>query len=616
MSAAARRGALLASCLRLAWLLTDHLGGMMRQFWISFFGSMLGVVAAIAMVLVLAGFALSAWVASLIGGSADAPPLGRSQIVLDVDLRAARLDQPLRAALPGAGALSLIELVTALDEAARDPDIVGAFVRAGPGVTPADAEEIRAALARLQRAGKPVIAHIQSLNDGALSPYMAVSGADEIWMHPSGWFAATGLRSERLFLGDALAQLGAEAQFLQLYEYKGAAEIFTRSGYSEAGREAAQAWLESLYDIAIAAIAEDRAVSPLALEQRIASGPHLAAAALEAGLVDRLGQMEEARRQALARTDRAELESIEAYARRRAAPQAGAVIALIAGQGPVIDGAAPRGFGASEVIASDDFSAAIDAAAADRRVRALIIRLDTGGGSATASDQIAAAVLRARRSGKPVIVSMGSVAASGGYYIAAPADQIIANGGALTGSIGVISGKIAFGPTLERVGVTFDSVTAGGEFTGALSPIDGFTDAQRAAIEAYAQATYEDFTRLVAQGRDLPLSRVEALARGRVWTGAQAAELGLVDDVGGFLDAVEAARLAAGLSADQPVILKAFPSEPSALDQLYALLGAGVETGEAMTAVSALLARPEVQAMLRESEPPSAAITLQSEAPR
>ena len=584
----------------------------MRQFWISFFGSMLGVVAAILATLLLVGFALSAWVASLLDQRMDAPSLGQATIVLDIDLRTARLDQPVRTGLPRAGALSLIELIQALEKAARDPDVAAVFVRAGSGVTPADAEEIRAALDHVQAAGKPVIAHVQSFVDDSVFAYMAVSGADEIWMNPAGWFAATGLRSERLFLGDALARLGAEAQFLQLYEYKGAAEILTRSGYSDAAREATQAWLDSLYTTAIASIAQGRSLSPAAAEQRISAGPYLAAATLEMGLVDQLGQLEEARRQLLTRIGQAEIQSAEVYARQRSALEDGPVIALITGQGPIIDGTSPRGFGAGEVIASDDFSAAIDTAASDPEVRALLIRLDTGGGSPTASAQIASAVLRARRYGKPVIISMGSVAASGGYYVAAPADQIIANAGTLTGSIGVLLGKVALGPALDRVGVTSDAVSAGGAFTGALSPFDGFTDAQQADIEAYAEATYQGFTRLVAEGRDLPLARVETLARGRVWSGDQAVQLGLVDSVGGFMAAVEAARHAAGVSADEAITLKPFPAAPNALDQLRLLLGASVEGGEAITALSELLARPEVQATLRELEGPRDLIALEA----
>ena len=202
-------------------------------------------------------------------------------------------------------------------------------MRAGSGVTPADAEEVRSALALVQSAGKPVIAHIQSFVDGDLSAYLAVSGADEVWIHPGGWFAATGLRSERLFFGDALTRFGAEGQFLQLYEYKGAADIFTRSGFSDAGREAAQAWIDSLYATAIASIAEDQGLAPDVIEQRLRSGPFLAAAAVENGLVDRLGHAEDARRRTLSRFAPAKLTPLAAYARGRPRADEGPVIALI-----------------------------------------------------------------------------------------------------------------------------------------------------------------------------------------------------------------------------------------------------------------------------------------------
>jgi protease-4 len=586
----------------------------MRQFWISLFGAMLGVILAMLLLAVLAGMAISAWFAGLAQDQAAADR-GDGAVVLEVDLRTARLDQPAASPFPAAGPIAMIELLTALDRAASDPTVASVFIRAGAGVTPADAEEVRAALQRVRQAGKPVIAHIQSFTGSSLSPYHAVSGASEIWMHPSGWFAATGLRTEQVFFGDALIQLGAEAQFLQLFEYKGAAEIFTRTDYSEAAREATQAWLSSLYATAIAEIAVGRQLSLEEASRIISAGPYLANQAQEAGLVDQLGQAEAARTRALAAAPRTRLETIDAYARRQRQPADGAVIALISGQGPVVDGPAPRGFGASAALASDPIAEAIDAAAADPTVRAILIRLDTGGGSATASDQIAAAILRARRGGTPVVVSMGSVAASGGYYIAAPADHITANAGTLTGSIGVISGKIALGGALERAGVTFDSVTVGGAFTGALSTSERFTEAQQAAIEAMAEATYADFTALVAEGRDLPLARVEDLARGRVWTGAQAAELGLVDEIGGFLDAVDAARRLARLSPDEAIRLQPFPAPPRGLDRLRAMLGAGVESGEALAALSAVLNRPEVQTLLREMEQPAAPVALEADTP-
>ncbi len=586
----------------------------MRQFWFSLLGAMLGVILAVLLLAVLVGLAISAWIADFAQDQAAAHRADQA-VVLEVDLRTARLDQAVVSPFPSAAPISMIELVTALDRAASDPNVASIFVRAGAGVTPADAEEIRAALQRVRQAGKPVIAHIQSFTGGSTAPYHAISGASEIWMHPSSWFAATGLQTEQVFFGDALTRIGAEAQFLQLYEYKGAAEIFTRADYSDAAREARQAWLNSLYATALTDIADDRGFTLEDAGRLIGAGPYLASQAREAGLVDQLGQAEAARARAMAAKPQVRIETIDTYARTPRPEPKGAVIALISGQGPVIDGAAPRGLGAATALASDDMAAAIDEAAADPAVRAILIRLDTGGGSATASDQIAAAILRARRAGTPIIVSMGSVAASGGYYIAAPADHITANRGSLTGSIGVISGKIAIGGALERAGVTVDSVVVGGDFTGALSPAERFTEGQQAAIQAMAEATYADFTALVAEGRDLPLARVEDLARGRVWTGAQAVELGLVDEAGGFLDAVDAARRLARLSPDEAIRLQPFPAPPRGLDRWRAMLGAGVETGDSLAALSAVLNRPEVQTVLREIAQPAAPIALEADTP-
>ncbi len=575
---------------------------------------MVGVVAGVVLLVLLAIMGLSALLADWVRDEAPGPDMSQSPIILEIDLRSARLDQPAATALFRSGPISVIELVATIEAASRDSQVAGLFVRAGDGVTPADAEEIRRALLAFRQSGKTVTAHIQSLTSGSLSPYLAVSAADDIWMHPSGWFAATGLRTEQVFIGDGLTRLGADAQFLQLYEYKGAAEIFTRAGYSEATREATQAWMDSLYTTALTQIAEDRQMTADGASRLINAGPHLASAAVELGFIDGLRQAEDARLTALQATPRSRIQSIEDYAHRLGTPRAGTIIALITGQGPVVDGPAFTGLAAPQTVASDTMAAAIDAAAADSEVRAIVIRLDTGGGSATASDQIAAAILRARHGGIPVVVSLGSVAASGGYYIAAPADHITANAGSLTGSIGVISGKVAMGPALERAGIAFDSVTVGGEFTGAMSVDEGFTEAQRAAIATWAEATYSDFTALVAEGRDLPLSRVDALARGRVWTGAQALELGLIDEIGGFNDAVAAARRLARVSADETVVLRRYPAELDTLEQWRAILSGGMEVAHSLQIMSDLLARPEVQAVLRETQRSNAPIALEAPA--
>ncbi|MCP2671002.1 signal peptide peptidase SppA [Maricaulaceae bacterium EIL42A08] len=589
----------------------------MRHFFTTVFASMLGVIAAVLALFVLATLAVSAQLANLIEANDSFVETSESttSVILELDLRAPRLDQAARSVLPSSGPASLVETLTALQRAASDPQVAGIFVRTGAGVTPSDAEEINRALTGISQAGKPVVAHIQTLTSGSTAPYFAVVGADEIWMHPSGWFAATGLQTQQIFLGDGLSRLGVEAQFLQLYEYKGAAEIFTRDVYSDAAREAITAWMESLHETAITHIANGRNLTPDQAAQLIEAGPYLATEALEIGLVDQLGQTETARATIVARHGPARVESLDTYARQVRAPEPGPVIALVNGQGSVVDGPAPRGLAAPQVIASDTLANAINAAAAATDVRAIVLRLDTGGGSATASDQIAAAILRARQAGTPVIVSFGSVAASGGYYIAAPSDYIIANAGTLTGSIGVISGKVAIGPALERAGITFDSVTVGGAFASAMSPDTPYTEAQRAAIEAWAQATYDDFTALVAEGRDLPLARVESLARGRVWTGAQALELGLIDEIGGYPEAIAAARRLAGISPDQSVTLRTYPAELTGLARLQAILNGSVQSAEALGSLAATLERPQVQALLRSSQLQNVPVSTQAAPP-
>lgn len=579
----------------------------MKQFWITFFGSIVGVIVGSVLTAVLGIFLIAGLVGSAMQ-SAQTPrdTLPSGAMVLEIDLRQTRLDQPTRSPFAFTNPLSVTEIVSSLQRAETDDRVQGVLVRASEfGMSPGQAEELHRAFDAFEAAGKFVIAHAQGFEGTAVTGYFAVSGASEIWLQDTSNFSATGLSTETPFFGGLFEQFGIEPQFVQFYEYKNAANVYTETDYTEAHREATLSYLGSIFDTAISAAAADRGLAPSDMESLIASGPYSAEQARQAGLVDTLGHVAAARSSALERAGAESVTAIETYAANRPARAPAGnrpVIALISGQGAIVTGEGDPGLGGDELIGGDHMAAAIDAAMEDDQVRAIVLRVDSPGGSAIASDQIWDAVVRAREAGKPVVVSMGPLAASGGYYIAAPANLIFANATTLTGSIGMLSGKFVIDDALGRVGLNIEPLHVGGDYTLAFSSQTEWTEAQRDAFYRLAEDVYEDFTERVAEGRDLPLSRVQEVARGRVWTGAQALELGLVDRIGGLRDAVEAARELGGLAQDESFVLRHYPSKPTPLEAFRALFGVTAESAEAAARLNALLELPEVRAALQARE--------------
>ena len=434
----------------------------------------------------------------------------------------------------------------------------------------------------------------------SVTAYYAVANADEIWLQDTASFAAAGLAAEIPFLGGMFERFDAVPEFVQFYEYKNAANTYTETGLTEAHREAAESYIGSIYETAITAIAGDRGMEVDTLRGLVEASPHAAETALDAGLVDRLGHVVEAREAAEARVGSGRFVAFNTYAEAAlAAWSSGPVIALIEGQGPIVTGIPQQGlFGDTTSIGGDFMSQAILNAAENDSVRAILIRIDSPGGSAIASDQVWHAVERAREAGKPVIVSMASVAASGGYYIAAPADYVLAHDTTITGSIGVLGGKINLAETFGLAGVNFETIAVGGEYATAYSGTLSWTETQREAYRAQMEDIYEDFTGRVAEGRDLPLERVLEIARGRVWTGAQALDLGLVDEIGGLRAAVDAAKELAGIDPDASVVLRRFPRELTPLEAFQQLFDISAESAETAARLNALMELPEVRAAL------------------
>ena len=538
----------------------------------------------------------------------------------------------------GGKPLLLREAVAAIHRAAKDDRVAGLIARVQiPAASAGPVQELRGAIAAFSDV-KPSLAWAETY-PGTLSYYLA-SAFREVWMQPSGTVGLVGFATNAMFLRDALDKAGIEAQFIARGEYKSAANLFTQDRYTDAHREADGRLIESLHAQVLQAVAESRHIDAADIDALADRAPLLRDDAVTGRLVDRIGFRDEAYSRIgelvgapgiSPETGGADSEDapprlyLSRYARATASrpsppmpPIPGRTgkptIAVITLHGPIVSG---RGgpqllpFGNASA-GGDTIAAALREAAADDSVSAIVLRVDSPGGSVTGSETIWREVNRVRSDkdgvGKPVVASMGAVAASGGYYVSMGADVIVANAGTITGSIGVVTGKLVARELKDRIGVGSDSVRTNPN-ADAWSINKPFTDEQHAHVEAEADLFYTDFVDRVAKGRKMTTEAVDAIARGRVWTGADAKERGLVDELGGLRTAITRAKVLAGLEPDADVRLASYPgssfmdmlrpkpsSQPAAAslpDALAALVGrsvAGVlgQAERSLTGVSAL----------------------------
>jgi protease IV len=498
--------------------------------------------------------------------------------ILELDLQGAPPEtagfDPLRL-LGGTGRpLLLREAVAAIYRGAQDPRVAGLIARVQlSAAPPAAVQELREAVAAFT-AAKPSLAWAETY-PGTLSYYLA-SSFGEVWMQPSGTVGLIGFATSPLFLRDALDKAGVEAQFVARGEYKSAANLFTEDRYTDAHREADARLLESLHAQVWQGIAASRGIETAELDALADRAPLLREDAVSAKLLDRIGFRDEAYLRIAQLTGAEDVENPDAddapprlflsrYAQtRKSGPalpgRSRPAIALVTVAGPIVSGrGGPQMLPLSRSGAGGDtIAAALREAAADDDVAAVVLRVDSPGGSVTGSETIWREVARTREAGKPVVASMGAVAASGGYYVAMAAGEIVANPGTITGSIGVVTGKLVTRELTDRLGLGFDGVRTNAN-ADAWSPRTPFTGEQRALVEAEADLFYADFVARVAQARGLSVEEVDAVARGRVWTGADARERGLVDELGGLRTAVRRAKVLAGLDADADVRLASYP---------------------------------------------------------
>ena len=500
-------------------------------------------------------------------------------LILELDLTDGISEGPVTdplSAIMSRRKIRLPDIIEGLRRARQDDRVRALVVKVGGGrIGLARMQEIREAVAAFRESGKLTVAWSETFGEftGGNVPYYLATAFDRIYLQPSGALGLTGVAIEQLFLHDALAKIGVAFQSAKRYEYKSAADNLTERGFTGPARQAAERMAVSIAEQITAVVAERRGKTLADARALLDRGPFLAADALAEGLVDTLGYRDEVyadvRKEAGAD---AVLQYVSRYQRahalaqraRRLPSRRDRFVAVIYASGPIRQGRSSRSPVGGSAMGSDTVSAALRSATSDERVRAVLLRVNSPGGSAVASDTIWREVVRTRAAGKPVVVSMSDVAASGGYYISMAADVIVAQPGTLTGSIGVIMGKPVLEEAFRRVGITSDSVTVG---TGAtmFAPTHPFSEDEWERINIWLDAIYRDFTEKVATGRRMTVERVDEVARGRVWTGADAAQNGLVDELGGMSAAADIARRRAGLPADAP--LRVYP-RLTPLDQL------------------------------------------------
>lgn len=477
--------------------------------------------------------------------------------------------------LLGDGRGSFTRLVSTFNMAIRDDRVARVVIvirRVGMGW--AKVGELRDAVGRLREAGKPTVAYLDLASFSAGREYYLATAADEIHVVPGGSVPLVGLAAEYLFLGGLFEKLGVEWDVAKAGRYKSAVESYTGAGMSEPAREMADSLLDDLNGAFLGAIAEGRGLEIDGVRALVDQGLILPAELEAHGLVDGVAHL-----QAVLDDQGGEIVWPDTFAGvtlEDVGIESEVKLALVFGAGNVVEGEASRG-GGDPVFAARTASKAILEAAEDDDIDAIILRIDSPGGSALASEQIHDALLRARAKGKPLIASFSDLAASGGYYAATGADAIVSGEHTLTGSIGVFALRPALGDALAKVGVTTVPLKRGAHADFLLSA-DPLSPGAQAILDRSVRETYALFLERVSDAREMETDAVDAIAQGRVWTGRQAFQRGLVDELGGLHVAVQRAKRELGLDPDVDAVLVPFPPPLTFTEQLVELMQTRVET--------------------------------------
>lgn len=478
--------------------------------------------------------------------------------------------------------VSLYDTWMNLRKAARDSRIKAVVIKFG--MLEADwakMEELRQSVLAFRESGKPVIAYFEESPEADKEYYLATA-CDRIVLHPLGWLGINGLAAYVPFFKGTLDRLGIKAEFEHIEEYKTAYNQFTESGFTPAHREMLLSIYEDIFNYYLKEIAAARRKTPEEMRQLIDKGYFKGREAVASGLVDELAYEDQLFQKSNLEKYR-ELTRItnEKYTSIR--PEGlglnlGKKVALIFAGGTILSGSAEQ-----VVLGSETFSRWLRAAVKDKSIEAIIVRVDSPGGSAVGSDIIWHELVKARAE-KPVVISMSGLAGSGGYWLSLGGHRIIAQPQTLTGSIGVIAGKFSFAGLMEKLGLTADKLVIG-KNADAFSPYRSFTPEERKILREEIGYIYEQFLERVATARNLPLEEVERLGRGRVWTGRQARDLKLVDELGGLFQAMEAARELTGIPPETELRLVVWPARRSLWDLI---LGRKTELARARSTVELL----------------------------
>jgi protease-4 len=487
---------------------------------------------------------------------------------------------------------SLHKVIERIDQAAKDKKITGIVLRLqSPTLGSGKVEELRAAVARARKSGKKVYALVDDISNG---DYRLATACDEIIMPPSGSVTVSGVRAEVTFYKDLLDKLGVKADMLQVGDFKGAAEPLTRSEMSPEFRKQFETVIDDLYNHLIDTITTERKLDRGRVKDLLDEGLFTAAEAKQAGLIDRVAYEDEFRASLKEQLTADEIKLVEDYAKQKMdvdfsglggmmklmemmaggskakASGKGKKIAIVYAVGIIMPGESTTGF-FEATLGGDTLVKALREAEEDEKVAAIVLRVNSPGGSALASDLVWREVTRIK---KPIVASMGDIAASGGYYISMGADKILAEPATITGSIGVVGGKVALGGLFSKIGVKTEIISRG-KNSGWESMDQPFTDSERAVWLKIMKDIYKQFTTKAAEGRKMEVAQLESLAQGRIYTGRQAVANRLVDQLGTLDDAVAEAKKLAGIDASEQVEQLILPKPKSLLEEL--LMGPSLE---------------------------------------
>jgi protease IV len=490
------------------------------------------------------------------------PPYGIVKIEIAGDLSEEPPETRLLGIMQGGSRGDYFSLVALLRWVREDPRVRGVLVRCGDlRIGWAKVQELRRSLAALRAAGKTVWCYLPHAGVQAL---VLASTADRLVLTPAGTLDIAGLSSEVTFLAGALKKLGIEAELVQMGKYKSAAETFTRSEMSDAHREMVESLVDDLYEQIIDAIAAGRHLERERVRALVDRGPFVAQEALEAGLIDALLYEDEAEEQLRAHCgDARTIEQHDYLARRGRAVrrmvmrQGRAAIGVLHLTGTMKTGESISGAEPASACGAKSVTRDLKELRERSDIRAVVVRVSSPGGSGLASDLMWHEVMRTRKR-KPVVVSFGDVAASGGYYVGVAGSPVVAEAGTITGSIGVLAGKALLRGLYDHLGIT-KQVVSRGRHAGLYSDYVPLGDEERQRLQAEAEFFYADFLGKVASGRQLTPEAVASAAQGRVWTGRQAQSLGLIDQLGGIERALDEAKILAGLAPQDLVAVERYP---------------------------------------------------------